>query len=90
MLGVARARLRRVRTTSAGQGLRAVPQHLTPRGRASSLLRGEFDSLDVILREYARRSPHRARRWWRRRARWTLRDTGDIVAAIGARSRSRS
>ena len=43
--------------TSAGQGLRAIlntfDAGVVPRVVA---LRGEFDSLDVILREYARRS----------------------------------
>ena len=40
--------------TSAGQGLRAVlnTYDTVPRVVAT---RGEFDSLDVILREYARR-----------------------------------
>ncbi|HET9046541.1 MAG TPA: aminotransferase class V-fold PLP-dependent enzyme [Casimicrobiaceae bacterium] len=67
--------------TSAGQGLRAVLNALdgTPRVVAT---RGEFDSLDVILREYARRGrirlslvePREDERF----------DTRDIVDAIGA------
>jgi len=69
--------------TSAGQGLRAVLNTYDadecPRVVAT---RGEFDSLDVILREYARRGrialslvePRENRRF----------DTADIVAAIGA------
>jgi len=70
--------------TSAGQGLRAIlntyDRDVTPRVVAT---RGEFDSLDVILREYARRG------------RITLTfvearpdgrfETSDIVQAIGAR-----
>jgi len=69
--------------TSAGQGLRAVLNALdaTPRVVAT---RGEFDSLDVILREYARRGrivlamvePREDGRF----------DTRDIVAAIGTRT----
>ena len=69
--------------TSAGQGLRAVLNALdgTPRVVAT---RGEFDSLDVILREYARRGrialamvePREDGRF----------DTHDIVAAIGTRT----
>lgn len=67
--------------TSAGQGLRAILNTFdsTPRVVAT---RGEFDSLDLILREYAQRG------------RITLTfidargngrfDTADIVAAIGA------
>jgi kynureninase len=70
--------------TSAGQGLRAILNAfdvgMTPRVVAT---RGEFDSLDVILREYARRGrialdfvePRADDRY----------DTADIVAAIGAR-----
>jgi kynureninase len=70
--------------TSAGQGLRAIlnayDTGACPRVVAT---RGEFDSLDVILREYARRSriglvlvePRADGRF----------DTADIVAAIGAR-----
>jgi kynureninase len=67
--------------TSAGQGLRAVLNALdaTPRVVAT---RGEFDSLDVILREYARRGrivltmvePRDGGRF----------DTRDIIEAIGA------
>ncbi len=71
--------------TSAGQGLRAIlnayDRELTPRVVAT---RGEFDSLDVILREYARR----------RRIDLTFVEaradgrfeTPDIVQAIGARA----
>ena len=68
--------------TSAGQGLRAVLNacDTTPRVVAT---RGEFDSLDVILREYARRGritlefvePHVGGDF----------DMEDIVAAIGPR-----
>jgi kynureninase len=70
--------------TSAGQGLRAILNSydtgVRPRVVAT---RGEFDSLDVILREYARRSridlalvePRADGRF----------DTADIVAAIGSR-----
>jgi len=69
--------------TSAGQGLRAVLNTYdgVPRVVAT---RGEFDSLDVILREYARRG----------RIALTLvdaradgrYDTADVVAAISARA----
>ena len=69
--------------TSAGQGLRAVlnTYDRVPRVVAT---RGEFDSLDVILREYARRG----------RIELTLVearadgdfDAGDIVAAIGSQT----
>ncbi len=69
--------------TSAGQGLRAVLNSYdgVPRVVAT---RGEFDSLDVILREYARRGrieltlaePRDGGRF----------DTADIIAAIGARA----
>src|SRR4029077_16935744 len=65
--------------TSAGQGLRAV---LNAHDRAPRIVatRGEFDSLDVILREYARRGrialtfvePHHDG-WF---------NTRDIIAAI--------
>ena len=68
--------------SSAGQGLRAIlnTYDSVPRVVAT---KGEFDSLDVILREYARRG----------RIALTLVeprsdghfDTADIVAAIGAR-----
>lgn len=68
--------------TSAGQGLRAIlnTYEAVPRVVAT---RGEFDSLDVILREYARRG----------RIDLTLVeprgdgqfDTADILAAIGPR-----
>jgi len=69
--------------TSAGQGLRAVLNTFDANATPSVVAtRGEFDSLDVILREYARRG----------RIALTLveaRDDGryetpDIVAAIGA------
>ena len=71
--------------TNAGQGLRAVlnafERSEVPRVVAT---RGEFDSLDVILREYAQRGridlamvePRADGRF----------DTADIVAAIGART----
>ncbi|MFO1317861.1 MAG: aminotransferase class V-fold PLP-dependent enzyme [Burkholderiales bacterium] len=69
--------------TSAGQGLRTIlnTYDTVPRVVAT---RGEFDSLDVILREYARRG----------RIALTLVEAGgdgrfateDIVAAIGARA----
>jgi kynureninase len=81
LLGVPRADSI-VPKTSAGQGLRAVLNALdaTPRVVAT---RGEFDSLDVILREYARRGrivltmvePRADGRF----------DARDIVLAIGAR-----
>ena len=68
---------------SAGQGLRAVLNALdgVPRVVAT---RGEFDSLDVILREYARRGrialalvePRADGRF----------DPADVIAAIGARA----
>ncbi|HKU85173.1 MAG TPA: aminotransferase class V-fold PLP-dependent enzyme, partial [Casimicrobiaceae bacterium] len=70
--------------TSAGQGLRAIlntfERDAVPRVVAT---RGEFDSLDVILREYARRGrialslvePRADNRF----------DTADIVGAIGER-----
>ena len=69
--------------SSAGQGLRAIlnTYDAVPRVVAT---KGEFDSLDVILREYARRGrialtlvePRSDGRF----------DTADIVAAIGARA----
>jgi kynureninase len=69
--------------TSAGQGLRAVLHTYDDVSRVVAT-RGEFDSLDVILREYARRG----------RIALTLVeprengefDTEDIVAAIGLRT----
>ncbi|MCC6194637.1 MAG: aminotransferase class V-fold PLP-dependent enzyme [Burkholderiales bacterium] len=69
--------------TSAGQGLRAILNTFDTPPRVVAT-RGEFDSLDLILREYARRG----------RIALTLVGpradglfaTGDIVAAIGARS----
>jgi kynureninase len=79
LLGVARPDTV-VPKTSAGQGLRAVlnTYDVVPRVVAT---RGEFDSLDVILREYARRGridlalvePRDGGRF----------DTADIVGAIG-------
>ena len=69
--------------TSAGQGLRAILNAFDSVPRVVAT-RGEFDSLDVILREYARRG----------RIALTLVDarndgrfdTADIVRAIGVRS----
>jgi kynureninase len=69
--------------TSAGQGLRAILNTFDSVPRVVAT-RGEFDSLDVILREYARRGritlalvdPRPDGRF----------DTADIVAAIGARA----
>jgi len=70
--------------TSAGQGLRTIlntfDAAVVPRVVA---LRGEFDSLDVILREYARRS-RIALTFVEARAGGRF-ETPDIVAAIGAR-----
>ena len=69
--------------TSAGQGLRAILNTFDSIPRVVAT-RGEFDSLDVILREYARRGrialslvdPRPDGRF----------DTDDIVGAIGARA----
>jgi kynureninase len=69
--------------TSAGQGLRAILNSFDAVPRVVAT-RGEFDSLDVILREYARRG----------RIALTLVelrgdgrfDSADIMEAIGARS----
>jgi kynureninase len=69
--------------TSAGQGLRAILNTYDAAPRVVAT-RGEFDSLDVILREYARRG----------RIALTLVEpradglfaTADIIAAIGARA----
>jgi kynureninase len=70
--------------TSAGQGLRAILNSYEAGARPRVVAtRGEFDSLDVILREYARRGrielvvvdPGRDGRF----------ETADIFAAIGAR-----
>jgi len=82
LLGVARADAV-VPRTSAGQGLRAVlnTYDTVPRVVAT---RGEFDSLDVILREYARRGritltlvePRADGRF----------DSGDIVRAIAPKT----
>jgi kynureninase len=68
--------------TSAGQGLRAVlnSHDDTPRVVAT---RGEFDSLDVILREYARRG-RIALQMVESRDDGSF-DTADIVGAIGRR-----
>ena len=70
--------------TSAGQGLRAIlntfDAGVVPRVVA---LRGEFDSLDVILREYARRS-RIALTFVEARADGRF-DTADIIAAIRGR-----
>ncbi len=70
--------------TSAGQGLRAIlntfDAGVVPRVVA---LRGEFDSLDVILREYARRS-RIALTFVEARGDGRF-ETPDILAAIGAR-----
>ena len=71
--------------TSAGQGLRAIlntfDEGIRPRVVAT---RGEFDSLDVILREYARRG-RIALAFVEPRADDRF-DTADIVRAIGART----
>lgn len=71
--------------TSAGQGLRAILNTYDAGERPRVVAtRGEFDSLDVILREYARRGrialslvePRADGRF----------DTADVLAAIGART----
>ena len=69
--------------TSAGQGLRAILNSYEPHARPRVVAtRGEFDSLDVILREYARRGRiELAFVEARESGRF---DTGDIVAAIGS------
>ncbi len=69
--------------TSAGQGLRAILNTFDtiPRVVATT---GEFDSLDVILREYARRG-RIALALVEPRANGRF-DTADIVGAIGARA----
>ena len=64
--------------TSAGQGLRAVLNTYDSAPRVVAT-RGEFDSLDVILREYARRG-RIALDLGRRRAPTAASHTGDIVA----------
>ena len=73
--------------TSAGQGLRAIlntfDAAVVPRVVA---LRGEFDSIDVILREYARRG-RIALSFVEARADGRF-EHDDIVAAIGAPCRS--
>ena len=69
--------------TSAGQGLRAILNSREDRWRVVAT-RGEFDSLDVILREYARRG--RIELVFveaRSDARF---DSEDILAAIGERT----
>jgi kynureninase len=66
--------------TSAGQGLRAVLNTFDSPPRAVTT-EGEFDSLDVILREYARRS-RIALTFVEAREDGRF-DTADIVAAIG-------
>ncbi|MEO8537624.1 MAG: aminotransferase class V-fold PLP-dependent enzyme [Betaproteobacteria bacterium] len=70
--------------TNAGQGLRAILNAFertdVPRVVA---LRGEFDSLDVILREYARRG-RIALTFVEPRAGGEF-DTADVLRAIGAR-----
>ena len=71
--------------TSAGQGLRAIlnayDRDVTPRVVAT---RGEFDSLDVILREYVRRG-RIALTFVEARADGRF-ETPDIVHAIGTRT----
>ena len=71
--------------TSAGQGLRAILNTYDAGARPRVVAtRGEFDSLDVILREYARRGrialslvePHADGRF----------DAADMLTAIGARA----
>jgi kynureninase len=70
--------------TSAGQGLRAILNTYDPHARVRVVAtRGEFDSLDVILREYARRGRiDVAFVEARDDGRF---DTADLLAAIGAR-----
>jgi len=69
--------------SSAGQGLRAVLNALdgVPRVVAT---RGEFDSLDVILREYARRG-RIVLAWVEPRADGRF-DPADVIGAIGAQA----
>lgn len=68
--------------TSAGQGLRAILNGYEARCRVVAT-RGEFDSLDVILREYARRGRVELD-FVEARADGRF-DTDDIVTAIGER-----
>lgn len=71
--------------TSAGQGLRAILNTYDADARPRVVAtRGEFDSLDVILREYARRG-RIALTFVAARANGYF-DTADIVNAIGARA----
>jgi kynureninase len=65
--------------TSAGQGLRAVLNTFDARARVVATT-GEFDSLDTVLREYARRG-RIAVDWVAARDDDRI-DTGDLVAAI--------
>ena len=67
--------------TSAGQGLRAILNSYDTAPRVVAT-RGEFDSLDVILREYARRGRIKLRFVEPRDA--GLFATEDLLAAIGA------
>lgn len=69
--------------TSAGQGLRAILNTFDAVPRVVAT-RGEFDSLDVILREYARRG-RIALTFVEPRGEGRF-DTADIVAAIGQRA----
>ncbi|HVO87126.1 MAG TPA: aminotransferase class V-fold PLP-dependent enzyme [Casimicrobiaceae bacterium] len=69
--------------TSAGQGLRAILNSYDSIPRVVAT-RGEFDSLDVILREYARRGRIDLA-MVEARASGDF-DTGDILAAIGSRA----
>lgn len=92
-MGAYRARLARlleapradciVPKTSAGQGLRAILNTYDGVVRVVAT-RGEFDSLDLILREYARRG-RVALTLVEPRAGGEF-DTADIIAAIGART----
>jgi kynureninase len=71
--------------TSAGQGLRAILNTYDAAKRTRVVAtRGEFDSLDVILREYARRGRIELA-LVEPRADGRL-DTADIVGAIGTRT----
>jgi kynureninase len=70
--------------TSAGQGLRAILNSYGAEERPRVVAtRGEFDSLDVILREYARRG--RIELEWVEPRTGDRFHTGDIVDAIGER-----
>jgi kynureninase len=68
--------------TSAGQGLRAILNTFDEVPRVVAT-RGEFDSLDVILREYARRG-RIALTLVEPRSEGQF-DTADIIAAVGTR-----